>query len=76
MLYGVVKSFDEHHGFGFITSPTEDDVFVHFTGIVDAGYKTLHTGQKVQFVVVEGKNGPQAAEVSVMTDDEKAAPTV
>ncbi|KRL14205.1 cold-shock protein [Schleiferilactobacillus perolens] len=67
MLYGVVKSFDEHHGFGFITSPTEGDIFVHFTGIIEEGYKTLHAGQHVQFVVVEGKNGPQAAEVSLVT---------
>ncbi|ERL66485.1 cold-shock protein [Schleiferilactobacillus shenzhenensis] len=73
MLYGTVKSFDEHHGFGFITSPTEGDIFVHFTGIVDAGYKTLHKGQKVQFVVVEGKNGPQAAEVSVVPEDGEQA---
>ncbi len=50
-------------GFGFISVPGEDDVFVHFSAIQADGYKTLEEGQEVEFEVVQGAKGPQAANV-------------
>ena len=47
----------------FISVEGEDDVFVHFSAINADGYKTLEEGQKVEFDVVDGAKGPQAANV-------------
>ncbi|MDI9496218.1 MAG: cold-shock protein [Bacillota bacterium] len=66
MKTGTVKWFDSAKGFGFITSDEGNDVFVHFSAIVADGFKTLEEGQKVNFDVVEGARGPQAANVSVI----------
>ena len=64
MKNGVVKWFNAEKGFGFISVEGEDDVFVHFSAINTDGYKTLEEGQEVQFEVVDGAKGPQAANVS------------
>ena len=64
MKNGVVKWFNAEKGFGFISVEGEDDVFVHFSAINSDGYKTLEEGQLVQFEVVDGTKGPQAANVS------------
>lgn len=64
MKQGKVKWFDAKKGFGFITVDGEDDVFVHFSAILDDGFKSLEEGQEVEFEIVEGANGPQAANVS------------
>ena len=61
MKTGVVKWFNNEKGFGFIS--VEGDVFVHFSAITGEGYKSLEEGQSVQFDVVEGAKGPQAANV-------------
>ena len=63
MKTGVVKWFNEEKGFGFISVEGEGDVFVHFSAITGEGYKSLEEGQSVQFDVVEGAKGPQAANV-------------
>ncbi len=63
MKTGTVKWFNGEKGFGFISVEGEDDVFVHFTAINSDGYKTLEEGQTVNFEVVEGEKGPQAANV-------------
>ena len=63
---GTVKWFNAKKGFGFISDEEGNDVFVHFSGIVADGYKSLDDGQKVQFEVVDGEKGPQATEVSVI----------
>ena len=63
MKQGVVKWFNAEKGFGFISVEGEDDVFVHFSAINADGYKTLEEGQKVEFDVVDGAKGPQAANV-------------
>ena len=63
MEQGTVKWFNAEKGFGFITRENGDDVFVHFTAIQGEGYKTLEEGQKVEFDVVDGAKGPQAANV-------------
>ncbi len=64
MKTGTVKWFKGEKGFGFISIEGEDDVFVHFTAINSDGYKTLEEGQSVNFEVVEGEKGPQAANVT------------
>ena len=65
MKKGTVKWFNAEKGFGFISVPGEDDVFVHFSAIAMDGYKTLEEGQEVTFDIVESNNnkGPQAANV-------------
>jgi CspA family cold shock protein len=64
MKTGTVKWFNAEKGFGFISVEGEDDVFVHFSAINTDGYKTLEEGQEVEFEVVDGTKGPQAANVS------------
>lgn len=64
MKTGVVKWFNSEKGFGFISVEGGDDVFVHFSAIQGDGFKTLEEGQQVQFEVVEGPRGFQAANVS------------
>lgn len=61
---GTVKWFNAEKGFGFISVDGENDVFVHFSAIKGDGYRTLEEGQKVEFEVVEGDRGPQAANVT------------
>ena len=63
MKQGTVKWFNAEKGFGFISVEGVDDVFVHFSAINADGYKTLEEGQKVEFDVVDGAKGPQAANV-------------
>ena len=63
MKTGVVKWFDAKKGFGFISVPEEDDVFVHFSAIQGEGFKSLEEGQAVEFEVQQGARGPQAANV-------------
>ncbi|HDD4224719.1 TPA: cold shock protein CspA [Staphylococcus aureus] len=63
MKQGAVKWFNAEKGFGFIEVEGENDVFVHFSAINQDGYKSLEEGQAVEFEVVEGDRGPQAANV-------------
>ena len=58
---GAVKSFNESKGFGFIQSDGGEDVFVHFSSISGEGFRTLTEGDRVEFDVVEGPKGKQAA---------------
>ncbi len=60
---GKVKWFDAQKGYGFIEREDGDDVFVHFSAIQDEGFKTLEEGEEVEFEIVEGDRGPQAANV-------------
>jgi len=64
MKTGTVKWFNAEKGYGFISIEGEDDVFVHFSAINAEGFKTLEEGQEVQFEVVQGAKGPQAANVA------------
>lgn len=64
MLQGTVKWFSAEKGYGFIEQESGDDVFVHFSAIQEDGYRTLNEGQKVEFEIVEGDRGPQAANVT------------
>ena len=60
---GTVKWFNGSKGFGFIERDAGGDVFVHFNSIVAEGFKNLNEGQRVEFVVEQGENGPNAQEV-------------
>ncbi|WP_369901835.1 cold-shock protein CspD [Bacillus manliponensis] len=62
-MQGKVKWFNAEKGFGFIEREEGDDVFVHFSAIQQDGYKSLEEGQAVEFDIVEGARGPQAANV-------------
>ncbi|MBM7705630.1 cold-shock protein [Chryseomicrobium aureum] len=64
MKQGTVKWFNAEKGFGFIEVEGENDVFVHFSAINGDGFKSLDEGQAVEFEVVEGNRGPQAANVT------------
>ncbi len=63
-MTGKVKWFNAEKGFGFIEREDGDDVFVHFSAIQSDGFKTLDEGQDVEFEVVDGNRGPQAANVT------------
>lgn len=62
-MQGKVKWFNAEKGFGFIEREDGDDVFVHYSAIDQEGFKTLDEGQDVEFEIVEGARGPQAANV-------------
>jgi CspA family cold shock protein len=62
-MVGKVKWFSAEKGYGFIEREDGGDVFVHFSAIKDEGFKTLTEGQGVEFDIVEGARGPQAANV-------------
>ena len=64
MPSGTVKWFNAEKGFGFITQPDGEDVFVHFKAIAGDGFKSLDEGQKVEFDIVKGPKGLQAANVT------------
>ncbi|KWZ18269.1 cold-shock protein [Enterococcus faecium] len=64
MEHGTVKWFNNEIGVWFITVDGGDDVFVHFSAIQGDGFKSLEEGQEVEFTIVEGARGPQAAEVT------------
>ena len=65
-MKGQVKWFDSKKGYGFITGENGKEIFVHFTGIVSNGFKTLNEGQKVEFEVGSGAKGEQAVNVTVV----------
>ncbi|MCR5527332.1 MAG: cold-shock protein [Lachnospiraceae bacterium] len=62
-MKGTVKWFNNQKGYGFISDEQGSDVFVHYSGIVTDGFKSLDEGQKVEFDVVNGEKGPQATNV-------------
>lgn len=62
-MTGTVKWFNSEKGYGFITSEEGLDIFVHYSTIQAEGFKSLDEGQEVEFEVVEGDRGPQAANV-------------
>lgn len=63
MLSGVVKSFHDGRGFGFLVDSEGRDVFVHYSAIESTDWKTLQVGEVVQYELREGPKGLQAAKV-------------
>ena len=64
MTTGIVKWFNDSKGFGFITPDDgSEDLFAHFSAIQMGGFKTLKEGQKVQFDIMQGPKGKQAANI-------------
>ena len=63
LAQGTVKWFSNEKGYGFIEREGGEDVFVHFSAIAGEGYKSLTEGQQVEFDVVQGDKGLQAANV-------------
>lgn len=64
MQQGTVKWFNSEKGYGFVQIEGGNDVFVHYTAILGDGFRTLEEGQRVEFDIVEGQRGPQAANVT------------
>jgi len=64
---GQVKWFNNAKGYGFIGRPDGADVFVHYSAITGDGYKSLQEGESVEFEIVQGQKGPQAANVNKVT---------
>ena len=62
-MHGKVKWFSAEKGYGFIEREDGGDVFVHFSAIQEDGFKSLTEGQEVEFDIVEGARGMQAANV-------------
>ena len=60
----TVKWFNAKKGFGFISDEEGNDVFVHFSALQMDGFKVLDEGDEVEFEVIDGEKGPQAANVT------------
>ncbi|MDE5578781.1 MAG: cold-shock protein [Alistipes sp.] len=65
-MKGQVKWFDSKKGYGFITGENGKEIFVHFSGILSDGFKSLNEGQQVEFEIGNGAKGEQAVNVKVV----------
>lgn len=66
-VFGTVKWFNDAKGFGFIAQENGgQDVFAHFSAIKGDGFKSLAEGQRVSFILGDGKKGPQAEEIEAV----------
>ncbi len=63
---GTVKWFNDAKGYGFISRDAGEDVFVHFSAIEGAGFRSLSEGQRVEFTVEQGPKGLQAVHVTAL----------
>ena len=61
---GTVKWFDSKKGYGFIEVEGSDDVFVHFSAIIEEGYKSLNEGEKVEFEIQKDEQSERAQNVT------------
>ena len=66
MATGRVKWFSNQKGYGFITTDSGEDVFIHYSAIEGVGFKSLDEGQEVEFEVVQGPKGYQAENVVIL----------
>lgn len=67
MARGTVKWFNDEKGFGFVTvDGGGNDVFVHFSAIQSAGFRSLTEDQRVEFDIAQGPKGPQAQSVTIL----------
>ena len=63
-ITGTVKWFNDAKGYGFLSREGGPDVFVHYSAIQGSGFKSLQEGDRVEFEIVQGQTGPQAAAVT------------
>jgi CspA family cold shock protein len=63
---GTVKWFNDQKGYGFIVRDSGGDVFVHHSGILEQGFRSLAEGERVEFTVEQGEKGPAANKVQKM----------
>ena len=63
MFRGVIKFFNDSKGYGFIQSDERDSIFVHYSSIQEAGYRTLREGEEVCFEIRDGQRGLEAVNV-------------
>jgi len=63
-MTGKVKWFNSEKGYGFITTDEGSDIFAHYSQIQKEGFKSLEEGERVEFDVVDGDKGPQAANIT------------
>ncbi|MEN9505601.1 MAG: hypothetical protein RI958_1527 [Actinomycetota bacterium] len=66
MATGTVKFFNAEKGYGFISREGGSDIFVHFSNIEGAGYRSLNEGDTVEFEVAQGRKGDEAQKVRVI----------
>ena len=64
MQQGTVKWFNAKKGYGFLSDSEGNEVFVHYSALKMDGFKELKDGEAVEFEVVDGTKGPQAANVT------------
>jgi CspA family cold shock protein len=70
-MRGVVKWFNNSKGYGFVGRDDGPDVFIHYSAIAGDGYRTLEEGNLIEFEIVEGPKGPQAANVRRASSNHK-----
>lgn len=63
MQQGTVKWFNAKKGYGFLSNAEGEDIFVHYSALQMDGFKELKDGEAVEFEVIDGEKGPQAANV-------------
>lgn len=68
-MKGTVKWFNNQKGYGFITTDDGKDVFVHYSGVMGSGFKTLEEGTTVTFDLTENDRGEQAVNVMIEGND-------
>jgi CspA family cold shock protein len=68
VLKGKVKTYSPKNGFGFITQDDGDDLFFFKNAFPEEQYGTIQVGARIEYVVVEGQKGPQAAKARVIDD--------
>ncbi len=66
MPIGTVKFFNTEKGYGFLSRPDGDDVFVHYSDVEGTGFRTLEEGQQVEFDIAPGRKGEEARNVKVI----------
>ena len=63
---GAVKWFNANKGYGFIMQENGDELFVHYRSIRGTGHRTLNEGDAVEFIITQGRKGPQADDLVIL----------